>query len=67
MLLRSLHDVSSTAAIVMGKEVLPPPATFDMSIMMVAMMVHFVLSVIAAFVFGIIYKLFARNLVIALT
>lgn len=54
------------AAIVMGTEVLPPPATFDMGIMMVAMMVHFVMSVIAAFVFGIIYKMFARNLVTAL-
>jgi uncharacterized membrane protein YagU involved in acid resistance len=36
------------AAIVMGREVLPPPATFDFAIVMVAMIVHFVLSLIYA-------------------
>ncbi|MEO7366656.1 MAG: hypothetical protein ABIZ36_01785 [Gemmatimonadaceae bacterium] len=34
------------AAIVMGKGVLPPPATFDIGIFMAAMAVHFPLSVI---------------------
>src|ERR671919_321634 len=34
------------AAIVMGKGVLPPPETFDATIVMVAMVVHFVLSVV---------------------
>lgn len=33
------------AAMVMGQGVLPPPATFDFAIVMVAMLVHFVLSV----------------------
>lgn len=42
------------AAIGMGKEVLPPPATFDAGIMMVAMLIHFGLSVILAFVFAFI-------------
>ncbi len=40
------------AAMVMGKDVLPPPATFNMGIMMVAMMIHLVLSVILAVVLG---------------
>ncbi len=40
------------AAIVMGKGVLPPPATFDFGIVMVAMMVHFVLAIIYAFILG---------------
>ncbi len=34
------------AAMVMGENVLPPPATFDAGIMMVAMMIHFPLSII---------------------
>lgn len=54
------------AAMVMGREVLPPPATFEMGIMMAAMMVHLIISVIAAAVFGIIYKMFSRSLMIAL-
>lgn len=54
------------AAMVMGKEVLPPPATFEMGIMMVAMVVHLMISVVAAFAFGIIYKMFGRSLMIAL-
>ena len=40
------------AAMVMGKGVLPPPASFDMMIVMVGMMVHLVLSVILAIVLG---------------
>lgn len=40
------------AAMVMGKGVLPPPATFDGVIMAVAMMTHLVLSVLLAFVLG---------------
>lgn len=37
------------AAIVLGEGVLPPPATFDITIVMVAMMVHFALSLVLAF------------------
>ncbi len=40
------------AAMAMGKDVLPPPATFDMGVMMVAMMIHFPLSIIMAAVLG---------------
>lgn len=50
------------AAIAMGKDVLPPPATFDFGIMMVAMIVHMMFSIIFAVVFGIIYKMFGRSL-----
>jgi uncharacterized membrane protein YagU involved in acid resistance len=34
------------AAIVMGEGVLPPPASFDLMILMVAMVVHFMLSIV---------------------
>jgi uncharacterized membrane protein YagU involved in acid resistance len=44
------------AAMVLGREVLPPPATFDIVVMMVAMMIHFILSIILAFVFALIAK-----------
>lgn len=40
------------AAMVMGEGVLPPPATFDAMIMMVAMVVHFILSILLAVVFA---------------
>jgi uncharacterized membrane protein YagU involved in acid resistance len=38
------------AAIVMGREILPPPATFDAGVFIVAMIVHFVLSLVYAFI-----------------
>lgn len=38
------------AAIAMGKDVLPPPATFDATILMVAMLVHFPLSIVYAII-----------------
>lgn len=44
------------AAIVMGKGVLPPPATFDAVVLMVAMLIHFGLSVILAFLFAFIAR-----------
>ena len=40
------------AAIVMGREVLPPPATFDAGVLIVAMIVHFALSLVYAFIFA---------------
>lgn len=40
------------AAIVMGREVLPPPATFDAGVFIVAMLVHFVLSLVYALIFA---------------
>jgi uncharacterized membrane protein YagU involved in acid resistance len=40
------------AAIVLGKEVLPPPADFSMGIMMTAMMIHFMLSIVYGLIVG---------------
>ena len=40
------------AAIVLGREVLPPPATFSIGVMAVAMMIHLVLSIVYAFIFA---------------
>jgi hypothetical protein len=40
------------AAMVMGKDVLPPPAAFDMGIMMTAMMIHFPLSIVYGLIVG---------------
>ena len=40
------------AAIGMGRDALPPPDTFDGVILMVAMMIHFPLSVVYALVLG---------------
>ncbi len=40
------------AAMVMGQDVLPPPATFDIGIVMVAMMVHFALSIVLGLIAG---------------
>ena len=39
-------------AIVMGEGVLPPPATFDLVVFMVAMLIHFALSVLLGFIFA---------------
>jgi uncharacterized membrane protein YagU involved in acid resistance len=38
------------AAIVMGRAVLPPPASFDLGVMMVALIVHLVLSIVFALI-----------------
>lgn len=46
------------AAVVLGQDVLPPPATFDMGIVAVAMMVHFPLSI----VFGIMFAFVGERL-----
>jgi hypothetical protein len=40
-----LRDARLTAAIIMGRDVLPPPATFDWSVMLIATLVHFALSI----------------------
>lgn len=46
------------AAIGMGEGVLPPPATFDFGVVMVAMIIHFALSI----VFGIVTAFIVRNM-----
>ena len=40
------------AAMAMGEGVLPPPATFEMAPMLVAMLVHFIVSVVYAAILG---------------
>jgi len=40
------------AAIIMGQNVLPPPATFDIGIMMSAMVVHFPMSIVLGLIAG---------------
>ena len=44
------------AAIVMGQGVLPPPATFDFTIVMVAMMVHFALSIALGLLAALLFR-----------
>lgn len=39
------RDARLTAAILMGREVLPPPVTFDWNVMMVAALIHFAISI----------------------
>lgn len=40
------------AAMAMGKSVLPPPATFDLGILMIAMMIHLVMSIVLGIILG---------------
>jgi hypothetical protein len=40
------RDSRLAAAILMGRDVLPPPASFDLSIMLIAACVHFALSIV---------------------
>ena len=42
------RDARLTAALVLGSSALPPPATFDTGIMLVATLIHFALSVVYA-------------------
>lgn len=48
--------VRMMGAILLGSEVLPPPATFDLGIFMAAMAVHFPLSIIFTIIIGAIVK-----------
>ena len=43
-----LRDARLTAALVLGHEVLPPPAGFDLAVMLVASLIHFGLSLLYA-------------------
>lgn len=43
------------AAMVMGKEVLPPPATFDLVVVMVAMAIHFTVSILLGLVGALLF------------
>lgn len=46
------------AAIVMGPGVLPPPATFDLVVLMAAMGVHFMLSIVIGVAFALVARRF---------
>ncbi len=52
------------AAIVMGKAVLPPPGTFDVQIVLVALVVHFILSFIYAMVIGLVVSKMSYGLAV---
>jgi hypothetical protein len=54
------------AAMVIGEEVLPPPATFDFGVMMTALVVHFALSVVYGLIFAWIASLLPMNRGIAI-
>lgn len=53
------------AAIGMGEGVLPPPATFDMTVLMVAMMIHFATSILFAVVVAFIIRRMSMGAAIA--
>lgn len=53
------------AAIVMGEGVLPPPASFDLMIVMVAMVVHFMLSIIIGLGFAFLAGRFSLLMAVA--
>lgn len=44
------------AAIAMGRDVLPPPDTFDAGVVVVAMLIHFMLSLVYGLVFATVAK-----------
>ena len=46
------RDARLTAALVLGSQVLPPPATFDVSVWVVATAIHFALSIAYAALAG---------------
>lgn len=50
------------AAIVLGQEVLPPPATFDGFILMTAVAFHLVLSVLYAVVFALVARTWSTGM-----
>ncbi len=52
------------AAIGMGKEVLPPPATFDLGIVVVAMLIHFVLTIVYGLILALIIHRMSRGMAI---
>lgn len=60
------RDARLAAAIVMGAGVLPPPATFDVGVMLVATVVHFALSIVYGIVLApLVAALDARRALLA--
>lgn len=54
------------AAIAMGRDVLPPPGTFDLSVVTVAAIVHLILSIIYAFILALIVTSTGKALAIVI-
>ena len=54
------------AAIVLGQGVLPPPASFDVGILMAAMIVHFVLSIGFAIVLAVVISRVEKGVALAI-
>ena len=54
------------AAIAMGEDVLPPPPSFDLGVLIVAMIIHFILSFILAAIYALLLTRFSRGIVAAL-
>jgi hypothetical protein len=52
------------AAIGMGKEVLPPPATFDLTVIWVAMLIHFALAIVYGLILALIIHRLSMGLAI---
>ena len=60
------RDARLAAAIVMSRDVLPPPAAFELGIMLVATVLHFGLSIIYGFVFVYLMRALALGAVAGL-
>lgn len=58
--------VRMIAAIVLGRDVLPPPATFDIGIFLAAALVHFPLSIIYALIHALMLERWPMNTAMAL-
>ena len=54
------------SAIIMGPDVLPPPATFDLGVISVALAIHLVLSILLGLAFGWLHSLLRMTLPTAL-
>ncbi len=54
------------AAILLGKEVLPPPATFALGMFLAALVVHFVLSIVFGIVLAFVVKGFEMGIAIGI-
>ena len=59
------RDIRLTAAILMGREVLPPPVTVDWQVITVATFIHFVLSIAYSFFFAFLVSRLNKKLWLA--
>ncbi|SCX53630.1 sodium:proline symporter [Nitrosospira sp. Nsp1] len=63
------RDARFTAAILLGQSVLPPPATFDWKVIIIATVIHFVISIVYSLILarvlsriGTVFSLLAGSL-----